>query len=44
MISAEVLAVDYGPGTGDGAGQEAREHDDADLGLAFWLRRVPPGE
>jgi isoleucyl-tRNA synthetase len=44
MISREVLAVDYGPGTPDRAGPGAREHDDPDLGLVFWLRRVPPGE
>jgi isoleucyl-tRNA synthetase len=44
MISGEVLAVDYGPATADRTYPGAREHDDADLGLAFWLRRVPPGE
>jgi isoleucyl-tRNA synthetase len=44
VISGEVLAVDYGPGTADRAGPGAREHDDADLRLVFWLRRVPPGE
>ena len=44
VISGEVLAVDYGPGTADRAGPGAREHDDADLRLVFWLRRVPSGE
>ena len=44
MISGEVLAVDYGPGTADRADPGAREHDDADLGLVFWLRRTAPGE
>jgi isoleucyl-tRNA synthetase len=43
MISGEVLAVDYGPGTADRAGPDAREHDDAGLGLVFWLRRAEPG-
>ena len=39
MISAEVLAVDYGPRPGDGPDPGAREHVEADLGLVFWLRR-----
>jgi len=42
MISAEVLAVDYGPGTPDGADPATREHDDPDLGLVFWIRRAGP--
>ena len=41
LIAAEVLAVDFGPGTGapDGAAAAA-EHADADLGLTFWLGRA----
>jgi isoleucyl-tRNA synthetase len=42
LISAEVLAVDYGPGTPDGADPVTREHDDPDLGLVFWIRRAGP--
>jgi len=41
MISAEVLAVDYGAGPGERAEPGAQEHVDPDLGLVFWLRRVP---
>jgi hypothetical protein len=44
LISSEVLAVDYGPGTADHAGPGARQHDDPDLGLVFWLRRMPRDE
>jgi len=44
MISAEVLAVDYGPAAGDGGYQDASEHGDAGLGLVFWLRRAEPGD
>jgi hypothetical protein len=40
MISAEVLAVDYGPRPDGGADPDAREHVEADLGLVFWLRRL----
>jgi len=40
MISAEVLAVDFGPRPEAGADPGAREHVDADLGLVFWLRRT----
>jgi isoleucyl-tRNA synthetase len=47
MIAREVLAMDFGPGTDDqaapgsqAAGGPAAEHEDEDLGLAFWLRRV----
>jgi isoleucyl-tRNA synthetase len=40
MIANEVLAVDYGPRSGDRAGPDAREHVEADLGLVFWIRRV----
>ena len=40
MISAEVLAVDYGPRPEGGAHPDAREHVEADLGLVFWLRRM----
>ena len=36
MISAEVLAVDYGPGPAS----EVGEHVDAGLGLAFRVRPV----
>jgi isoleucyl-tRNA synthetase len=52
MISAEVLAVDYGPRTADGTparapadepGEGEYRHVDADLGLTFWLRRVRAG-
>jgi len=39
LIAAEVLAVDFGPGTGAPAGSAAAEHADADLGLMFWLGR-----
>jgi isoleucyl-tRNA synthetase len=45
MISAEVLAVDYGerPQAGQTAEAEPGEnrHVEADLGLTFWLRRAP---
>jgi isoleucyl-tRNA synthetase len=44
MISTEVLAVDYGPGPGDGTDPSAREHVEDDLGLVFWLRRTEPGD
>jgi isoleucyl-tRNA synthetase len=44
MISAEVLAVDYGPRRGDGTDPSALEHAEADLGLVFWLRRTDPAE
>jgi isoleucyl-tRNA synthetase len=39
MISAEILAVEYGAAP---AGDLARgaEHDDAGLGLSFWIRRA----
>jgi isoleucyl-tRNA synthetase len=40
MISAEVLAVDYGPRPGEGTDPSAIEHVEPDLGLVFWLRRV----
>jgi isoleucyl-tRNA synthetase len=40
MISAEVLATDYGPRPAEGPDPDAREHVDADLGLVFWLRRL----
>jgi isoleucyl-tRNA synthetase len=39
LIAAEVLAVDFGPGTGAPDGSAAAEHADADLGLTFWLGR-----
>jgi isoleucyl-tRNA synthetase len=42
MISAEVLAVDYGPQPAGPAGQ-GTEHADAGLGLSFWIRAVPVG-
>jgi isoleucyl-tRNA synthetase len=41
MISSEVLAVEYGPRSGDRPDPGAREHVDTDLGLVFWLRRAP---
>jgi isoleucyl-tRNA synthetase len=44
MISTEVLAVDYGPGPGDGTDPSAHEHVEDDLGLVFWLRRTEPGD
>jgi isoleucyl-tRNA synthetase len=40
LISAEVLAVDYGPRPDGGADPDAREHVEADLGLVFWLHRM----
>ncbi len=40
MISAEVLAGDYGPRLSDGPDPGAREHVEPDLGLVFWLRRL----
>jgi isoleucyl-tRNA synthetase len=48
MISAEVLAVDYGrwqassdqPPAGQAAAPDVREHIDESLGLEFWLRRA----
>jgi isoleucyl-tRNA synthetase len=42
LIAAEVLAVDYGPKTGDRPDPDAREHVETDLGLVFWLRRTQP--
>jgi len=42
MISAEVLAVDYGPRSADGVHPDAREHVEPDLGLAFWLHPTDP--
>jgi isoleucyl-tRNA synthetase len=44
MISAEVLAVDFGPRQGERPDPSAVEHVDAGLGLVFWLRRVAPGD
>jgi len=40
LISAEVLAVDYGPRPDGGPDRDAREHVETDLGLVFWLHRV----
>jgi isoleucyl-tRNA synthetase len=44
LISAEVLAVDYGPLPGNGApgaeSADGHQHVEADLGLTFWLRPV----
>jgi isoleucyl-tRNA synthetase len=44
LIAGEVLAVDYGPGTGpaaEGAASEgAAEHVEDDLRLTFWLGRA----
>jgi len=41
LIAAEVLAVDYGPREpGQGAPGGADEHEDADLGLTFWIRKT----
>ena len=54
LISSEVLAVDYAEqdsaithadasfGAATDTGADAREHTDPDLGLMFWIRRVPP--
>jgi isoleucyl-tRNA synthetase len=39
QIAGEVLAVDYGPGTGARA-RVAWEHVEDDLGLTFWLGRA----
>jgi len=39
LIAGEVLAVDYGPGTGAQA-DGAWEHVGEDLGLTFWLGRA----
>jgi isoleucyl-tRNA synthetase len=41
LISAEVLAADYGRLPPGGSAQGAREHADQDLGLTFWIRREP---
>ncbi|HEY5359093.1 MAG TPA: isoleucine--tRNA ligase [Streptosporangiaceae bacterium] len=38
MISAEVLATDYGPA--ENAAGDGQQHTDADLGLMFWIRRA----
>jgi hypothetical protein len=35
-----VLAADFGPRPDEGQDPDAREHEEADLGLVFWLRRV----
>jgi isoleucyl-tRNA synthetase len=40
MISAEVLALDYG-GRPAGESGQGIEHADADLGLTFWISRLP---
>jgi isoleucyl-tRNA synthetase len=44
LIAGEVLAVDYGPGTGPAsegaAARAAWKHVDDDLGLVFWLGRA----
>jgi isoleucyl-tRNA synthetase len=49
LIAGEVLAVDYGPGTGGpggagavaaGSGEAGWEHVEDDLGLTFWLGRA----
>ena len=50
MISAEVLAVDYGPlpaaddqfAGGQAEQSAACEHVDEGLGLTFWIRRAGP--
>jgi len=44
MISAEVLAVDFGPRDGNDVDRSACEHVDPGLGLVFWLRRSDPAE
>ena len=43
MISGEVLADHYGERPAGWADAGAREHSDPDLGLAFWISRVPAG-
>ena len=43
LIASEVLAVGYTrgrPGDQDGRDPAIREHTEADLGLAFWLKRA----
>ncbi|HEV2240854.1 MAG TPA: isoleucine--tRNA ligase [Streptosporangiaceae bacterium] len=40
MISAEVLAIDYGPRPDEGTDPSATEHVEPDLGLVFWIRRA----
>jgi isoleucyl-tRNA synthetase len=46
LIAGEVLAVEFGPIEADAADvadavpDDAREHEDAELGLRFWLRRA----
>ncbi len=44
MISAEVLAVDYGQHQDGLPDPDSREHVDSDLGLVFWLRRAAAGD
>jgi isoleucyl-tRNA synthetase len=44
MISAEVLAVDYGRHQDGQPDRGTVEHVDDDLGLAFWLRRAAAGD
>jgi isoleucyl-tRNA synthetase len=40
LIAGEVLATEFGPrAPGASAADLGTEHGDADLGLAFWLRR-----
>ena len=41
MISAEVLATDFGSGSAADVGPDAHQHRDAQLGLTFWYRRLP---
>jgi isoleucyl-tRNA synthetase len=41
LVSAEVLAADYGPANAAAGVNGGREHSAAGLGLTFWLQRVP---
>jgi isoleucyl-tRNA synthetase len=40
LIAGEVLATGFGPAAGAGTGHAGAEHEDAGLGLTFWIRRA----
>jgi hypothetical protein len=41
LIAAEVLATDFGEGTGGPGADGWREHADDELGLRFWFAVTP---
>jgi isoleucyl-tRNA synthetase len=42
LVTAEVLAADYGPADAAAGVAGGREHGSPGLGLTFWLRRAAP--